>query len=130
MTDHDRGKVLCQCDGCKEERTEALPVNCYNPNCQKRGGHEGFCDSLEIITDTGRIKNACQAASETHRSWESRCYAIMTALGQDYGELNNNDYYLYKDIEDFQSHCSYTVNDAFKMGWNMARTPSSILGEG
>lgn len=41
---------------------------------------------LEIYSD--RIENAMQAMSETHQSWESRCHAIMSALGVDYGRMN------------------------------------------
>ena len=48
-------------------------------------------DTLDALSDEvdrlrGRIENACQAASETHPSWERRCYAITSALGLDYGE--------------------------------------------
>ena len=32
----------------------------------------------------GKIDNANMAAAETARDWESRCYSIMTALGEDY----------------------------------------------
>ncbi|MEK1908214.1 MAG: hypothetical protein AAAB13_20770, partial [Pseudomonas sp.] len=32
-----------------------------------------------------RFENACQAASETHSSWEERCRAILSALGFDFG---------------------------------------------
>ena len=39
---------------------------------------------IERLRD--RIDNANQAASETHRNWQSRCYAIMAALGEDYGD--------------------------------------------
>lgn len=33
-----------------------------------------------------RIENASQAAAETQPSWKHRCYAIMSALGFDYGD--------------------------------------------
>lgn len=35
-----------------------------------------------------QIENAKQAMSETHSSWESRCHAIMAALGVNYGRLD------------------------------------------
>ena len=38
-----------------------------------------------------KIDNANMSASETHRNWKSRCYAIMSALGEDYAEDNNDD---------------------------------------
>jgi hypothetical protein len=34
------------------------------------------------------IDNAQQAASETQDSWKHRCYAIMAALGLDYGDVD------------------------------------------
>jgi hypothetical protein len=33
-----------------------------------------------------RIENATMAAAETQPSWEHRCYAILSALGLDFGE--------------------------------------------
>ena len=36
-------------------------------------------------TSEDRIENAKQAMAETHSSWESRCHAIMNALGIDAG---------------------------------------------
>jgi hypothetical protein len=38
-------------------------------------------------TAEDRIDNAVQAMSETHSSWESRCHAIMAAIGKDFGRL-------------------------------------------
>lgn len=37
-------------------------------------------------TPEERIENAQMAASETQPSWKHRCYAIMGALGLDYGD--------------------------------------------
>lgn len=33
-----------------------------------------------------RIENAKQAMAETHDTWKSRCFAIMNALGLDFGD--------------------------------------------
>jgi hypothetical protein len=41
--------------------------------------------ACEIEDLRSKIENANQAASETHSDWESRCHAIMNALGEDYG---------------------------------------------
>lgn len=35
---------------------------------------------------TERIENARQEASETHTDWRSRCYAILSSLGMDFGD--------------------------------------------
>jgi hypothetical protein len=46
----------------------------------------GVADDDEPTAED-RIENAVQAMSETHSSWESRCHAIMAALGKDFGRL-------------------------------------------
>ena len=40
----------------------------------------------EIERLQGLIENANLASAETQPSWKHRCYAIMDALGQDYGD--------------------------------------------
>jgi hypothetical protein len=195
MTDHDRGRVLCQCDKCKRERPEVLDYECcdehevsYIGECSlcvaetaqgttpenailfvvdheakpilqlkadgdilvrgkkitndveiveamreflvinsmnknkapiledaikiARIGASNEMDSLIDLFEE-RLDNANQAAAETHRSWKSRCYAIMTALGQDYGEPPNND----DEVTDYwfkyftpDGHCSLCGN--------------------
>jgi len=39
-------------------------------------------------TTEERIENAAQAMSETSRSWKHRCFAIMAALGLDFGDVD------------------------------------------
>jgi len=43
-----------------------------------------MCDQEEITAED-RIENAAQEAASTHRSWEDRCHAILSALGLDFG---------------------------------------------
>jgi hypothetical protein len=40
----------------------------------------------EEMTAEERIEEAATEAASTHRSWEDRCYAILRALGLDFGE--------------------------------------------
>ena len=63
--------------------------------CKHDFDYDGYCYKCrrgfeEIIAELeGRIEAACEAASDTARDWEQRCYSIMTALGEDYGEPAN-----------------------------------------
>jgi prefoldin subunit 5 len=56
-------------------------------------------DRIEALEE--KIENAAQAMSETADNWEARCYAIMAALGMDFGGYS-------EDVPDVGSY--YEVN--------------------
>lgn len=47
---------------------------------------DDYCRDNEQTNPFERIENAQIAAAETAPSWKHRCYAIMGALGLDYGD--------------------------------------------
>ncbi len=51
-----------------------------------------------------RIENACQAASETHSSWQARCHAILAALGLNFGEAPSPANDAYREIDPLYRH--------------------------
>ena len=60
---------------CNKHEKHSIDDMC--PSC----ADEPTVESLSQL-----IENATMAASETQKSWKHRCYAIMEALGQDYGD--------------------------------------------
>lgn len=56
------------------------------------------------ISDRERIENACQAASETHSSWEARCYAILAALGLNFGKAPGPENDAYRAVDPLYRH--------------------------
>lgn len=41
--------------------------------------------------------------------------------------VKNNDY-VYASVEEYEKYSGFTVNEAFRMGWDMARTTNALLG--
>lgn len=59
----------------------------FRPYDTESMARHAFASCAEFIAELeAKIENAGLAACETQPSWERRCYAIMAALGLDYGE--------------------------------------------
>ena len=55
----------------------------YGERFHHEFGHNEAADRIEKLEAS--IDNACQSMAETSPNWEARCYAIMAALGYDFG---------------------------------------------
>lgn len=94
------GKLMCNRLGFSTSWAESIGKELLffakKDRKKQAAEYEKRIDALEKQLDANRavgadlldnIENAKQAMSETHHSWESRCHAIMAALGIDYGRL-------------------------------------------
>lgn len=115
-----------------------MTVTYVCPNCEATKEFNGvvrgkvlcnFCEGVSLFPLDPRtaeyyqnkIDNAAQAAAETHDSWEHRCYAILSALGLNFGEPTpdipeQNSYYARKlqYLEDKNLELIIIVNDLTK----------------
>lgn len=87
----DKEMLRLRADGCRtEEGMSETPINdLILPD--PAGYNLAMADTIDRLTARvaeleESIEDAHQAASETQPSWKHRCYAIMAALGVDYGD--------------------------------------------
>ena len=69
-------------------------------------GYEEQRQLTERLADAEeKIDSAVMAACETQRSWETRCYAIMVGLGEDFGTPVNQAEATIKAIGEYLTTC-------------------------
>ncbi len=63
--------------------------------------------------------------------WAKKClsdaYFAITAIEQALAQPEQGPDYAWPTIEDYENEVGFSVGDAFKMGWSMARTTNDLF---